>query len=163
MGLPSARLLDAQSALGGQVWPQISCRPLSTQFTLAQPPATMTMLRSFEAILQRPSGERKAVYSDPQWQEQARPEVMATWSRWAKTTVAETQHHPEFAGLSLEDVARRWNTTPFDAMITVALADDLATRFGVVIMNDNEDELGTLLRDKRTLLGLSDAGAHASQ
>ncbi len=163
MGLPSARLLEAQSALGGQVWPQISCRPLSTQFTLAQPPATMTMLRSFEAILQRPSGERKAVYSDPRWQEQARPEVMATWSRWAKTTVAETQHHPEVAGLSLEDVARQWNTTPFDAMITVALADDLATRFGVVIMNDDEDELGTLLRDKRTLLGLSDAGAHASQ
>jgi N-acyl-D-amino-acid deacylase len=163
MGLPSASLLDVQSALGGQVWPQISCRPLSTQFTLAQPPATMAMLGSFAAILQRPGDERKAVYSDPQWQEQARPEVMATWSRWAKTTVAETQRHPEVAGLSLEAIALQWNTTPFDAMVAVALADDLATRFGVVIMNDDEDELGILLRDRRTLLGLSDAGAHASQ
>jgi N-acyl-D-aspartate/D-glutamate deacylase len=33
----------------------------------------------------------------------------------------------------------------------------------VVLANDNEDEIGALLRDGRTLLGLSDAGAHASQ
>src|SRR5262249_46256702 len=29
--------------------------------------------------------------------------------------------------------------------------------------NDGDDEIGDLLADKRTLLGLSDAGAHASQ
>ncbi len=29
--------------------------------------------------------------------------------------------------------------------------------------NDGDDEIGELLADKRTLLGLSDAGAHASQ
>ena len=42
-------------------------------------------------------------------------------------------------------------------------SDDLATRFRVVMDNDGDDEIGELLADKRTLLGLSDAGAHATQ
>ena len=48
-------------------------------------------------------------------------------------------------------------------MLDLALADDLLTRFRVVMDNDGDDEIGDLLADKRTLLGLSDAGAHASQ
>ena len=45
----------------------------------------------------------------------------------------------------------------------VALDDDLRTRFRVVVANDDAASLAGLLRDDRTLLGLSDAGAHASQ
>ena len=48
-------------------------------------------------------------------------------------------------------------------MLDLALADGMATRFRVVLENDADDEIGALLADKRTLLGLSDAGAHASQ
>jgi N-acyl-D-aspartate/D-glutamate deacylase len=48
-------------------------------------------------------------------------------------------------------------------MLDLALADGMATRFRVVMDNDGDDEIGDLLADKRVLLGLSDAGAHASQ
>ena len=48
-------------------------------------------------------------------------------------------------------------------MLDLALEDGMATRFRVVMDNDGDDEIGDLLADKRTLLGLSDAGAHASQ
>jgi N-acyl-D-amino-acid deacylase len=48
-------------------------------------------------------------------------------------------------------------------MLDLALADDMATRFQVVLENDADDETGALLADKRAILGLSDAGAHASQ
>jgi N-acyl-D-amino-acid deacylase len=48
-------------------------------------------------------------------------------------------------------------------MLDLALAEGLRTRFRVVMDNDNEEEIGELLADRRTLLGLSDAGAHASQ
>lgn len=37
------------------------------------------------------------------------------------------------------------------------------TRFRIVLENDADDEIGALLADRRTILGLSDAGAHASQ
>ena len=66
-------------------------------------------------------------------------------------------------GITLDRLAEERGTTPFDLMLDLALADELATRFRVVMDNDGEDEIGDLLADKRTLLGLSDAGAHASQ
>ncbi len=75
----------------------------------------------------------------------------------------ETGVHRDAAGIPLDRLARERGTTPFDLMLDLALADDMATRFRVVLDNDGDDEIGALLADKRTLLGLSDAGAHASQ
>jgi N-acyl-D-aspartate/D-glutamate deacylase len=77
--------------------------------------------------------------------------------------VEETVHHQEAAGIPLHELAKERGSTPFDVLVDVALDDALATRFRVVLENDAEDEIGELLADKRTLLGLSDAGAHASQ
>ena len=48
-------------------------------------------------------------------------------------------------------------------MLDLALSDGMATRFRVVLDNDGDGEIADLLADERTLLGLSDAGAHASQ
>ena len=48
-------------------------------------------------------------------------------------------------------------------LIDLALEEDLQTRFRIVLANDDEDEVAELLQDERTVLGLSDAGAHASQ
>jgi len=78
--------------------------------------------------------------------------------------VQETTTHPELAdGRSLAQLAPGRNSDPLDVMCDVALDDDLATRFRVVVANDDAESLARLLRDDRTLLGLSDAGAHASQ
>ena len=66
-------------------------------------------------------------------------------------------------GIKLDKLAEERGTTPFDLMLDLALSDDMDTRFRVVMDNDGDDEIGDLLADKRTLLGLSDAGAHASQ
>ena len=51
---------------------------------------------------------------------------------------------------------RRW-------MITVGLDEDLATRFRVVLVNDDQDSIEKLLQADGLLVGLSDAGAHATQ
>ncbi len=48
-------------------------------------------------------------------------------------------------------------------MVDIALAEDLTTRFRFVLANDDETDLANVLCDDRSLLGLSDAGAHASQ
>jgi N-acyl-D-amino-acid deacylase len=47
--------------------------------------------------------------------------------------------------------------------VELSLAEDLKTRFRIVLFNDDEETIGRLLQDDRTLLALSDAGAHASQ
>ncbi len=83
---------------------------------------------------------------------------------WDKVFVAETVAHPELAdGPSLAELAAKRGVDPLDVLCDVALDDDLATRFRVVVANDDATSLAGLLRDDRTLLGLSDAGAHASQ
>jgi N-acyl-D-amino-acid deacylase len=48
-------------------------------------------------------------------------------------------------------------------LVDLSLEEDLATRFRIVLANDDEEDLADLLRDGRAVLGLSDAGAHASQ
>ena len=104
------------------------------------------------------------MYADPVWRDRARDLTIDAWShRWAKTSVEETGTHHEIVGVPLDEVAADRGSTPFDTLLDLALEDGMATRFRVVIDNDGDEEIGELLADKRTLLGLSDAGAHATQ
>ena len=63
----------------------------------------------------------------------------------------------------MAEVAEERGVERFDVLVDLSLEDGLRTRFQVVLLNDDEVEVADLLRDKRTVLGLSDAGAHASQ
>jgi N-acyl-D-aspartate/D-glutamate deacylase len=48
-------------------------------------------------------------------------------------------------------------------MLDLGLASDLEARFRMAILNTDEDAVAEMLAHPATLLGLSDAGAHASQ
>jgi N-acyl-D-aspartate/D-glutamate deacylase len=157
------RTVDRGAALPGEVYPQVACRPIVMQMSLADP-TPLGEVDEWKEALAVPRGERAALYRDPSWRDRARPATLATWQqRWSKTSVEETRVHTHEVGVALDELARRRDTTPFDLMLDLALADDMATRFRVVMDNDGDDEIGELLADKRVLLGLSDAGAHASQ
>ena len=164
VGRSAVDTLDKQAALGGDVWPQIACRPLVFQVTMADPFPFATV-PAFKDILAVPHAQRADLYVDRQWRERARPDVDKQWvNRWSKTTVQETVKHAELRnGPSLAELAGARGTTPFDLLLDLSLDEDLATRFRIVLQNDDEDELGRLLQDPRAVLGLSDAGAHASQ
>jgi N-acyl-D-aspartate/D-glutamate deacylase len=154
-------VLEQQAALEGEVWPQIACRPLVMQVTLADPFPFGTA-PAFSEILALPHEERASRYADAAWRDRARPQVANR--HWEKTTVQETDRYAEFRnGPSLAELAATRGTDPFDVMVDLALGEDLRTRFLVVLANDDEAELGRLLLDDRAVLGLSDAGAHASQ
>lgn len=157
------RTVERAAALPGEVYPQIACRPIVMQITLADP-GPLGEVDEWKEALARPRTERAALYRDPTWRERARPATLDAWShRWSKVSVEETATHHDVVGVPLDQLADQRGTTPFDLLVDLALADDLATRFRVVLDNDGDDEIGRLLADERTLLGLSDAGAHASQ
>lgn len=162
MGAPGSAVERADACADTDVWGQTSCRPLVMQVTLADPFPFATM-PSFQEILALPADERAELYADPAWRERARAQAEERWgSRLAKTDVDETEL-PGLAGRTLPDLAAERGSTPFDVMVDTALAEDLRTRFRVVLANDDERELAELLRHPRVLVGLSDAGAHASQ
>jgi len=156
--------LDKQAALGGEVWPQIACRPLVFQITL-EDPFPFAMAAGFDEILAAPRAARADIYSDPGWRDRVRPELDRVWGHtWGKDWVDESEKHTELLhGPSIAEIAAARGQHPMDAMIDLALEEDLKTRFAIVLANDGQDEIGELLNDNRAVIGLSDAGAHASQ
>jgi len=52
---------------------------------------------------------------------------------------------------------------PADVLLDLSLANALETRFRMAILNTDEAAVAELLSHPATMLGLSDAGAHASQ
>jgi N-acyl-D-amino-acid deacylase len=161
---PSAKeTLERQAALGGEVWPQIACRPIVMQLTLADP-FPFARANAFTEILGRPHDERSSLYRDEAWRVRARVDMAENFgSRWDRISIQETATHADLRGASMAELAAGRGVEPLDVMIDLALDDDLATRFRFVLANDDEDDLASVLTDDRSLLGLSDAGAHASQ
>ena len=63
----------------------------------------------------------------------------------------------------MTDLAQEQDTTPFDVMLDLALAENLETRFWSVLANNDPDAIAELLPNDTVLLGLADSGAHVSQ
>jgi N-acyl-D-aspartate/D-glutamate deacylase len=157
------RTVERGGRLPGEVYPQIACRPIVMQVTMLDP-TPLGEVDAWKEVLAVPRDARFALYRDPSWRERAREATLTAWAhRWHKINVEETGAHADAAGVPLSALAERRGTTPFDLMLDLALTDTATTRFRVVLDNDGDDEIGDLLADRRTLLGLSDAGAHASQ
>ena len=157
------RTVERGAALPGEVYPQIACRPIVMQITMTDP-VPLAEIDVWKEVLALPRQERSDLYTDTAWRDRARPATLDAWShRWPKTSVEETGAHADAVGIPLDRLAEARGTTPFDLMLDLALSDGMATRYRIVLDNDGDDEIGDLLADPRTLLGLSDAGAHASQ
>lgn len=160
---PASAALQRQSNLGGELWPQIACRPIVMQVDLSDP-FPFASAPAFKEILAQPRERRAGLYADPGWRERARRDVGEKFGAfWDRTTVQETERHPELInGPAMSQVAAERGVHPLDVMLDLALEG--RTRFRMVLLNDDDDdEIAGLLRDERTLLALSDAGAHASQ
>ena len=164
-GRTSAELLDDIAALGAPVWTQVTCLPVRVQFTLMDPPSILSRNPTFAEILAAPRPARGARYADEAWLARAEAELADEWApMWDRTRlVVEGGDGTEDLGPSATELAAAGGTTPLRAVVAAGLRADLRARFDLVVGNDDEAELGDLLRDGRTLLGLSDAGAHADQ
>jgi N-acyl-D-aspartate/D-glutamate deacylase len=157
------RTVERGAALSGEAYPQIACRPIVMQVTMDDP-SPLGQVDEWKEVLAVPREQRPALYRDDAWRDRARETTLAAWShRWHKVDVEETVTHGALTGIPLDQLARDRGTTPFDLTLDLALSDAGTTRFRVVLENDGDAELADLLADKRTLLGLSDAGAHATQ
>jgi N-acyl-D-aspartate/D-glutamate deacylase len=162
-GLTRQAVLDLQSEHGGEVYPQIACRPVMAQLTLAEP-APLSRCACFREVLGVPRSDRADLYRDPAWRARARVDMQVEWGhRWDRISIGESQGALELVGSTLAELAAARGADPVDVMCDLALADGLTTRFNVVLGNGDEQEVAALLGDGRALLAVSDAGAHASQ
>jgi N-acyl-D-aspartate/D-glutamate deacylase len=167
-GSPFAQeMLDLNTherAGGADVWPQVTCRPLTFQMTM-EDPFTFNLVAAFRALMDRPVEQRIAAYRDPEWRRVAQDELQNSRSfrGWDVTTVAECRSHPELEDRTIADLAAERGVEPLDLVLQLSVDENLTTRFRTILANNDEDMIETLLTQPGMLIGLSDAGAHVSQ
>jgi N-acyl-D-amino-acid deacylase len=159
--------LDAGRARGARVVPQLSCRPMRFEFDLVTGCASLDALPAWKRF--REGHDHAALLADREFraavkgQTLGRPDAPSS-KRWATVVVEEARDpaHRRFVGSTLADVAAARGGDVIDALFDLALADDLGTRFSMLLLNYDEDRVGELLRRPDGLIALSDAGAHVS-
>jgi len=152
-------IADRMAEASGQVWPQISGRPITMQVSFEKPYILARIPAFSEALAAGPT-ELRAMYRDPAWRDRARAGIDEWAGSWHKAFIEETDIHSEHRNVPLDVVAGGLNRHPFDAALDLALQEDLSTRFRFVRLNDDVEEIKQLLRKPHTVIGLSDAGAH---
>jgi N-acyl-D-aspartate/D-glutamate deacylase len=161
-GEPGAamEMLERASAVGGDIWPQVSCREIVFQMSLLSP-YFFSEVAGFNEVMSVPADARAKVYADPVWRDRARSDVERPRpGAYDRISIEETRAHPELVGRTMASVANERGVHPFDLMLDLALQEDLSTRFRVVSRNDEPVEHRALVTDRRTILGAHDAGAH---
>ncbi len=153
-------------ARGANVWPQVTPRPLTMQFTLADA-YNLNVGEVFGELIKVSPAVRKAAFRDQEWRTRAYEDLEGNEGgmkpRWETFEVSESERFPELLGRRVTDIARERGVSPLDVMCELALAEDLATRFRAYIANDDREEVGRLLTEDHVVLGLTDAGAHVDQ
>jgi N-acyl-D-aspartate/D-glutamate deacylase len=153
--------LQAQGVL---VVPQVSCRPLVVEFQW-KAPFPFESMSLFKRVSEADFEGRKRIYADPEFRAAFRErstEGVLT-GRWSDMVITHCPGQPELDDRNLAEVATERGLPPSDLALDLALASELEARFRMPVANTDEEAVAELLRDPTTVLGLSDAGAHASQ
>jgi N-acyl-D-aspartate/D-glutamate deacylase len=162
--LEPVQLHEQGLARGANVWPQVTPRPLTMQFTMADAYSLNTG-KVFGELLKVGPAVRLAAYRDPAWRALAAADLEHSpmKPRWETFEVSESEGFPELQGRRVSDLARERGCSPLDVMCELGVAEDLKTRFRAYIANDDVDAVEGLLTHEHVALGLSDAGAHVDQ
>jgi N-acyl-D-aspartate/D-glutamate deacylase len=108
---------------------------------------------------------QEAVYRDPAFRNAFREELkrpMAFSGNWDRIAVLEV-HTPEmkkYEGRTVGDIARERGKDGVDTLLDLTLEDDLRIEFALAFFNATIERVPELINDPRTLIALSDGGAH---
>jgi N-acyl-D-aspartate/D-glutamate deacylase len=153
------------NARGRRMLGQVSCCPLTMDFTM-QSPYPVEGLASWKPALGLKGDELKRVLSVREFRDGVRSELRAPSNfrlfngEWDKVQVVEAAGHPRYEQRSLADIAGSERRDPLDVMLDLALAEDLQTVFTAQLLNSDEEAVGRLLNHPHGIVSLSDAGAH---
>jgi len=159
--------ISAANARGRRLLGQVSCCPLTMDFTLASP-YPVEGLASWKPALGAQGAALRAVLADPGFRDAVRAELAAPAvfrlfnGEWDKVHVVEVAdaRHRALEQRSIADIAAEKGGDPLDAMLDLALAEDLATTFVAQLLNSDEEAVATMLNHPHSIVSLSDAGAH---
>jgi len=165
----SAQRIIAESAdfqeRGVKVVPQVGCRPLEVRFDFTEPAFYLQQNPFWRPIMAKSRAERRGLFADAGFRAELGRQtgfVAALAQGWDRLVLrlAAGEGVRRWQDRSVAEIAAAQGRPPLDVFCDLVLEDDLATQWGVVLMNHDERAVAELIRHPAGLLALSDAGAH---
>jgi N-acyl-D-amino-acid deacylase len=134
-------------------------------FTFKSPYLFESMQAWKPAMAAHDPQELAKIYRDPAWRAAVRRELIERRGRllfngeWDKLFVVQAENSA-IEGATLADLARRQAKDPLDAILDLALGENLDTLFVAQLLHNDDKEVGKILADPDIHISLSDAGAH---
>ena len=145
--------------------PQVAVRPLVVEFNLRNP-FLFAAMRSTKPVFGEATPEdQKRTYADPEFRRAFGAELERSTvfhDIWQRTKVKEVSS-PALKALewkTIDDIAQQRGVAPLDAFLDIALEDDLGLDYMLPLLDINEERVAKKFSDPRTLIGISDGGAH---
>lgn len=160
------RIAEA-NARGHALWGQVSCCPLSMDFTLASA-YPFEGLNAWAPAMKASAEGLRQILADPSFRQAIRDElaqpagVRLFNGEWHKITLTEAgkPEHLPFEHRTIAELAAEAGRDPLDWMFDLALDEDLASQFTALLLNSDEDAVGKMIQHPNASVALSDAGAH---
>ncbi|HLX81806.1 MAG TPA: amidohydrolase family protein [Burkholderiales bacterium] len=160
--------ISAANSRGRRLLGAISCCPLTMDFTLHSP-YTFEGLAAWKPALPLSGQPYRAMLGDRAFRRAVRAEIsgppVATrlfngeWDKVYVENVGRPQNR-KWQQQTVAEMARATGADPLDAMLDLAIAEDLDTEFSALLLNSDEQAVGRMLNHPHSLVSLSDAGAH---
>jgi N-acyl-D-amino-acid deacylase len=158
--------ISAANSRGRKLLGQVSCCPLTMDFTLRSP-YPVEGLASWRPALGLSGDALRSVLARRDFRDRVRAELAAPAKfrlfngEWDQVEVVEASpSNAAYEQRSIADIARAENRDPLDVMLDLALSEDLETVFTALLLNSDEDAVGRMLNHPHSIVSLSDAGAH---
>ena len=157
----------AAQSRGNAVWAQVSCQPLSMDFSM-RTAFPLQSLDAWEPLHTASDDEFLAIIGSEDFRNCFRDELekpqsgkifYGDWRR-VEVAMATTPAHRALEGETIETIAGREGRDPVDVMFDIAVDEKLGTTFNAALLNADEAAVEGLLRHDAGLISLSDAGAH---
>ncbi len=125
----------------------------------------------WEEAMLLPRAEKLALFRDKTARDQLNAVAqspgnpMGQLTNWSTKMIYDVvaPENEQYEGRLVGDIAAEQGRDPWDVLVDIVLADDLLTSFGTVVVPESDDDWKARLefwRDKRAVIGASDAGAH---
>ena len=156
--------VDAAWREGLHLHPQGTCSPLTSTFTLTNG-FVFGRYKAWRRVLEAKPSEWRAIFADPTFRAEFRQNVSRTalFNGDVAPLRVKRAVKPELQALegrTIVEVARDMGKDVVDAFFDLALADDFRTEFQTATMNTDAGAVAEIFTHPRSVLGLSDAGAH---
>ena len=158
--------MRAARTRGHNVIPQVSCCPVTMEFTL-QSPYVFESLPAWAPAMAAHGEALKQLYADPKFRAAVKDDIarrrgLLFKGEWDKLHVVVTADpaHRALEGKSIAELAAGANQDALDWFLDFGLEENLGTLFTGVLVNSDERGVGRLIADPDNHVALSDAGAH---